>query len=67
MKIDVRVEATGTEKRRFLGQADITPMIELVSDTLDTAMLAVVQARLAALTSDLAAREVAESEERHGH
>lgn len=66
MKIDVRVKASGTEKRRFLGRADITPMVELVSDTLDTAMLAVVQARLAALTSELAASELAESDERGG-
>ena len=52
MKIDVKVKATGNEKRRFLGRADITPMIELVSESLDVAMLAVVQARLAALTAE---------------
>ena len=52
MKIEVRVEATANEKRRFLGGANITPMVELVSNMIDSMMLAVVDARLAALTAD---------------
>lgn len=51
MKIEVRVKATTNEKRRFVGGADITPMIELLSIMLDDAMVVVVDARLAALTS----------------
>lgn len=55
MKFDVRVEATTNEKRRFLGQADVTPMIELVSIMLDSVMLVVVEARLLPLTAEGAA------------
>ncbi len=57
MKFDVRVEATTNEKRRFLGQADITPMIELASIMLDSVMMVVVEARLEALTTGTAANE----------
>lgn len=52
MKIDVRVDATLNERRRFLGRADITPMIEVVSIMLDSVSMAVVNARLAALTAE---------------
>ena len=52
LKIDVRVEATANERRRLLGGADITPMIELVSIMLDSVMLVVVRARLEALSPD---------------
>lgn|GEM_PF-4239798 len=52
MKIEVRVEATANEKRRFLGGADITPMIELVSIMLDSVMIVVVQARIKALAAE---------------
>lgn len=51
MEIDVQVDVTPNERRRFLGDADITPMVELVSEMLDQAMMAVVDARLAALTA----------------
>lgn len=57
MKMEVRVEASVNEKRRFLGGADITPMVELVSIMVDTAMLAVVDARLEALTGENAAAD----------
>lgn len=57
MKIDVRVDATENEKRRFLGRANITPVIEVMSIALDRAMLAVVDARLETLTAELAGRE----------
>lgn len=53
MKIEVRVDATTNERRRLIGQADITPIVELVSETLDMAMMAVVDRRLAALTAEL--------------
>lgn len=53
MKIDVRVEATANERRRLLGGADITPMIELVSIMLDSVMMVVVKARLEALSADV--------------
>ncbi len=52
MKLDVRVEATPNERRRFLGQADVTPMIELASIMLDSVMMVVVEARLEALTAE---------------
>jgi len=52
VKIEVRVEATANEKRRFLGGADITPMIELVSIMLDSVMIVVVQARIKALAAE---------------
>ena len=57
MKFDVRVEATINEKRRFFGQADVTPMIELMSIMLDSVMMAVVEARLEALMAEGAASE----------
>ncbi len=62
MKIDVKVDATANEKRRFLGQADVTPMIELVSIMLDSVMLVVVETRLQALLAD-----GVDSEEQDGH
>lgn len=46
MKIQVQVDATVNEKRRFIGQPDITPLIELASEMLDHAMGLVVEARL---------------------
>ena len=52
LKIDVRVEATASERRRLLGGADITPMIELVSLMLDSVMMVVVRARLETLSDD---------------
>jgi len=52
LEIDVRVEATANERRRLLGGADITPMIELVSIMLDSVMMVVVRARLEALSAD---------------
>lgn len=52
MKIDVNVEASIHEKRLFLGGANLIPMIELVSVMLDSMMMAVVKARVAALSSE---------------
>ncbi|MEM9625503.1 MAG: DUF6489 family protein [Pseudomonadota bacterium] len=57
MKFDVRVEATTNEKRRFFGQADVTPMVELASVAMDKAMLAVVEARSKALSAEIAANQ----------
>lgn len=53
LKIDVRVEATANERRRLLGGADITPMIELVSLMLDSVMMVVVKARLETLSTEV--------------
>lgn len=49
MHLNVKVDATPNEKRRFLGYPDITPLVELASEMLDDLMLVVVEARLAAL------------------
>ena len=49
MKIDLKVEATLNEKRRFRGSPDLTPLVELVSVMLDEVMMVVVNARLEAL------------------
>lgn len=52
MKIEVRVEATPNERRRFLGRADITPVIEVVSIMLDSVSMAFANARLASLEAE---------------
>lgn len=62
MKFDVKVDATSNEKRRFLGRPDLTPMIELTSIMLDSAMLAVVEIRLKALLAN-----GVDSERQDGH
>ena len=49
MKVDVTIEATPNEKRRFLGSPDLTPLVEMISVMLDEAMMVVVDARLEAL------------------
>lgn len=53
MNIDVRIEATSTEKRRLLGRANLTPVIEVMSILSDCVAMAMVNARLAALESEI--------------
>ncbi len=50
MDIDVRLRWTPTEWRRFLGLADITPLVELASVMIDQVVLGIVHQRLEALT-----------------
>jgi hypothetical protein len=52
MKIDVRIEASPSERRRLLGRANVTPVIEVMSILSDGAAMAVVNARLAALEAE---------------
>jgi len=64
MKIDVNVDATANEKRRFLGSPDVTTLIELVSVMLDEAMMVVVDARLKALETSAAVSEIGEAQQK---
>ncbi len=53
MELELRIDMTPNERRRFLGHPDITPMVELVSELADDVMMVVVEARLDALQSTL--------------
>jgi len=57
MKIEVRVDADANERRRFLGGANIVPMIEVVSVMINRMMMVVVEERLKALTAEASENE----------
>ena len=49
MAIEIRINWTANQWRRFLGRADITPLAELTSIMADKIALHIVDQRLAAL------------------
>jgi len=51
MAIEIRIDWTANQWRRFLGQADITPIVELISVMADRAAFAAVERHLEALTA----------------
>lgn len=52
MDIEVRINWTPNQWRRFCGQADITPLVELASVMIDRMAMLVVDRRLDALTAE---------------
>lgn len=52
MTIDIRLNWTPNQWRHFLGQADTTPLVELVSAMLDGVFFYLIQQRIATLGDD---------------
>lgn len=52
MEIDVRLDWTPNQWRRFLGRADMTPLVELAAVMLDKMALHLMDQRLASLNAD---------------
>ncbi len=51
MAVEIRIDWTANQWRRFYGQADMTPMIEMVSIVADRIALVAIEKHLAALTA----------------
>lgn len=58
MAIEIRINWTPNQWRRFLGQPDQTPLVELTSVMIDKLALLVVDQRLEALTAELEGIEI---------
>jgi hypothetical protein len=52
MDIEVRINWTPNQWRRFFGHADMTPLIELASVTIDRMAMAMVDRRLEVLAAE---------------
>ena len=53
MDIQIRIKWTPNQWRRFFGQPDITPLVELASVVIDGMAMLVVERRLEAMTADI--------------
>ena len=60
MSIEIRMNWTPNQWRRFLGQPDMTPLVELGSVVMDKIALLSIDERLAALQAELEKRKPAD-------
>ena len=65
MSFEVKIGWTANQWRQFFGRADITPIVELYSMTIDRVVLAAIHQRLAGLDKESDAEEKTTTSDRH--